>query len=59
MPTTSLTPSHFIEVPPPGQESARSYVCVRDLDFASLHDFFSPYFGTISTVWYFFVFIFH
>ena len=36
---TSLTPSRFIEVPVPGKESARSYLCVRDLDFASFHDF--------------------
>jgi hypothetical protein len=46
---TSLTPSHFIEVPVPCQESARSYLCVGDLDVASFQDFFSPYFGTIST----------
>ena len=35
----------------------RSYLCVWDIDFASFHDFFSD-FGTISTVWYFFVFDF-
>ena len=48
---TSLTPSRFIEVPVPNQESARSYLC-KDIDFASFHDFFSLDFGTISTVLY-------
>ena len=37
---TSLTPSRFIEVSVPSQESVRSYLCVRDIDFASFHDFF-------------------
>ena len=37
---TSLTPSRFIEVPVPSQESSRSYLCVRDIDFASFHDLF-------------------
>ena len=36
---TSLTPSQFIEVPVSCQERARSYVGVRDLDYASFHDF--------------------
>jgi hypothetical protein len=49
---TSLTPSRFIEVPVPSQESVRSYLCVRDIDFASFHVFFWNC-GTISTVWYF------
>jgi hypothetical protein len=50
---TSLTTSRVIEAPVPNQESARSYVCVRDIDFSSFHDFFSSDFGTISKVWYF------
>ena len=36
-----LTPPRFIEVPVPNQESARSYLCVRDIYFASFHDFFA------------------
>ena len=35
----SLTPSRFIEVPVPNQESVRSYLCVRDIYFASFQDF--------------------
>ena len=37
---TSLTPSRFIEVPVPSQESARSYLCVRDIDFVSFPNIF-------------------
>ena len=32
------------------------YICVQDIDFASFYDFFLLDFGTVPTVWYFFVF---
>ena len=34
---TSLTPSLFIEVPVPSQESKRPCICVRCVNFASIY----------------------
>jgi hypothetical protein len=36
---TSLTPPLFIEVPVPCQESERSCICVRGIEFATFYDF--------------------
>jgi hypothetical protein len=47
-----LTPPRFIEVPVPNQESARSYLCVRDIYFASFHGIWNYFEGVV-----FFVFI--
>ena len=45
------SPPLFIEVPVPRQDSERSCICVRCIDFASFYDF-DIYFGIVPTVWY-------
>ena len=51
----SLTPPRFIEVPVPNQESARSYLCIRDIYFASFHDLFgiwNYFYGVVFLFWF-------
>ena len=53
---TSLAPPLFIEMPVVQiQESERSCICVRGIDFVSTS--FLLDFGTVSTEWYFLIFI--
>ena len=54
-PKTSLTPSLFIEVPVPRQESERS--CIRCVYFDFVSRTFQLYFRTVPTEWYFWYFI--
>ena len=45
-----LNPATFIEVPVPGKDSQRPYICV---DFDSVSTFHLLEVGTVPTVWYF------
>jgi hypothetical protein len=54
----SLTPPLFIEMPVPSQESERSCNCLLGVSVVPLSTIFLLEFGTVPTVWYFFVFRF-
>ena len=55
---TSLTQPHFIEVPVPRHESKLSCICVLRVSSVSHSTILQLDFGTVSTVWYFLLFIF-
>jgi hypothetical protein len=51
-----LTTPLFIEMPVPSQKSERSCICVLGLSILPLSTFLIFDFGSVPTVWYFFVF---
>ena len=54
---TILTPSLYIEVPVPSQESELSCICVVGVSLLPLPMIYLLDFGTVPTVWHLVVFI--